>query len=347
MNTSKLYKGQTFKNYKEMCTELGMEIKTSTNSKNSQYKELERYCKYNKIGHKISIEEVYETPEDKIDNRGAVSIYRDIVQLLITDLLAQCDGQISISRNRLMSTIGMINVNYTECREQVPKLSKFIDVDEKFIYDFYNTSTSSFRSIIETALNSLMDKRVIMYGKIIKVSDKGIFNSRNATGEEIREIMEIEKEILEEMGYKQISHVRVSKDWKKFRLKVKSLLNKQTDIDFYFTAYDITINEKYIVNERNELADLLLEKLTRQESKSELNNLIYINVLQKAQHRHEKGFTAGRMAKTRLDSNYVENIKELADVLIDRNCPNISIKLKEVDTVPMEAIDSELERLFG
>jgi hypothetical protein len=349
MNTSKLYKGQSFKNYKELCQALEMEVKIA-NSKKAQLNELMRYCRFNQVGHKITIEEVYEFPQEKIENRGVTSIYKDIIQLLITDLLAQCNGKISISRTKLMNTIGMVNLNYGFCKEQVPKLSIYTEVDEKFIYDFYNTSSSSFRSIIETALNSLMDKRVIMYNKIIKVSDQGKFNSRTATDEELRLIMETEKEILEEMGYQQITHVRLSKDWKKFKMKTKSHLQKQSSIDFYFTAYDIQINEKYILNERNQLADLLLEKLNRQESKVELNQMIYSNVMKNAQLRHEKGFTSGKMAKTRLDNKYVDNIKLLADLLIDKKCPDITVRLQEIkllDSSTIELIDSELERLFG
>lgn len=228
MNIEKLHKGQTFKNYKELCAVLGMEIKNSTNSKNAQLKELSRYCHYNKLGHKITIEEVYESPKNKVETRGGNhnNIYGEIVQLLIIDLLAQCKGQISISKSKLMLTIGMINSNYSECRESVGKLSKYIDLDEKVIYDFYNTSTSNFRGVIETALRTLMDKRVIMYNTVIKVKEKDQFNTRTAIDTELEEIMEIEKETLDEMGYKQISTVRVSKDWKKFRLKTKRLLNE-------------------------------------------------------------------------------------------------------------------------
>lgn len=352
MEINKLYKGQTFKNYKELCFELGMEIKSSTNSRNAQLKELERYCCFNKIGHKFTIEEVYETPKNKIDNRGGNynTIYGDVIQILIVDLLAQCKGHISISRSKLMNTIGMINDNYSEGRETVPQLSKYIEMDEKFIYDFYNTSTSNFRSTIETALKNLMDKRVIMYNTVIKISEKGSYHTRTAKENELDLIMNIEKKTLEEMGYEQISAVRVSKHWKKFKQIVSDLLHEQSEIDFYYTAYDITINENYIDEERNKLVDLLLAKVKRQDSKTELNQTVYKNILSNAQKRHEKGFTSGKMAKTRLNNNYVENIKQLSDLLIDNNAPYImrevrNIKIEE-DIFTPEMI-AEMDRLFG
>jgi hypothetical protein len=353
VNTEELYVGQTFKNYKELCLELGWEIKKSANSKNAQFKELECYCKFNKIGHKITIEEVFETPHEKVESRGKSSIYGNLTQILITDLLAQCNGHISISKSKLMFTIGMVNTNYSECRELVPKLSKYTDIDENFIYDFYNTTIGSFRSIIETALKNLMDKRIIMYNTIIKVSEQGKYNTRNATERELQLIMSIEKDILDEMGYTHISNVRVSKDWKRFRTKAKQLLNERSDVEYYFTAYDITVNEKYIKEERKQLMDLVLEEMHRKESKSELNQIIYSNVILNAEKRHENGFTSGKKAKTRLNIFYVENIRELANLLIDKNTPNIIHKIRNIETeeniLPLQLINEidGLDELFG
>jgi hypothetical protein len=353
MNIENLKVGQTFKNYKELCLELGWEIKKSANSKNAQLKELERYCKFEKMGHKITIKEVFDTPLEKVENRGKDSIYGNLAQILITDLLAQCNGHISISKSKLMFTIGMVNTNYSECRELVPKLAKYTEIDECFIYDFYNTTIGSLRGIIETALKSLMDKRIIMFNTITKVSEKDIYSTRNATEKELQLIMSIEKGILDEMGYKQISHVRVSKDWKKFRLKAKRLLNEQSNIEYYFTAYDITVNEKYIKEERKQLMDLLLEKVQRQESKAELNQIIYSNLLINAEKRHENGFTSGKRAKTRLNIFYSEYIRQLADLLIDKDTPNIIHKIKNIEVqeniLPLSLIEEieGLDELFG
>ncbi|MGD6876742.1 zinc-ribbon domain-containing protein [Bacillus infantis] len=70
MKTELLYEGQVFKNYKRMCEELELEIKHGANSKDAQFKELARYCSYEKCGHKITVTEVFVEVKDKIDNRG-------------------------------------------------------------------------------------------------------------------------------------------------------------------------------------------------------------------------------------------------------------------------------------
>jgi hypothetical protein len=323
MNTSKLYKGQTFKNYKELCVELEMEVKKSTDTKNAQFKELSRYCKYNKIGHKFTIEEVFEKPLPKIENRGKSTgsrnyIYGELIQLLILDLLAKCKkGHISISRSKLMVTINMINRNYSPCGEKVKQLGKYTEIEEAVIYDFYNTSNSNFKSAIETALNNLMDKRIIWYDKVTKVCEKETKNHRYATVEEKEIIRDTEKLVLDELGYKQVSRVRCSKHWKLFKKKVKKSLNENSEINYYYLAYDIYANEVYLQEERLEILNFLMEEAKRDEYKGELNATVYLNLIENAKKRHEKGFTSGKMSKYRISDNYVEDIKKLVNLLID------------------------------
>lgn len=69
MNIKNLKEGQVVKNYKELCL-LIEEENLAGNSKKSQLKEFERFIKYHKEGNKFVIEEIYEEPLEKIDNRG-------------------------------------------------------------------------------------------------------------------------------------------------------------------------------------------------------------------------------------------------------------------------------------
>ena len=50
-----------YKNYKELCGAMGWMVASGC-SKKSQFKDLERYCKYHKEGQKIVVDEVFETP---------------------------------------------------------------------------------------------------------------------------------------------------------------------------------------------------------------------------------------------------------------------------------------------
>ncbi|WP_419955918.1 hypothetical protein ACN6MT_11255 [Neobacillus niacini] len=356
MKIENLKSGQIFKNYKALCVELEMEIKSSTNSKNAQYKELERFCKFVKDGHRIIIKELYDTPLEKVDNRGKSegsrrSIYGNAVQLLITDLLARSNGDVSISKNKLMVSIGMINGNYGECSQQVKKLGKFIAMNEKFIYDFYNINNSNFRNIIQSALENLQDKSIIMYSNILKVQEQGKFTTRKATTWEVTRIMECEKETLEELGFEEKSKVRVSNKWMQFKKEVQTKLSKRTDIQHYYSAYEITVNQKYIEQERNKLADLLLEQVVRDETLNNLNSTIIDNFIHNSQERHENGFTAGKMSKVRLNKEYIENMKQLANLLINKNAARITTLVRNVELeeeLPLDLLnDLEQAMLFG
>jgi len=347
MKIERLVVGKSFKNYKALCTELGLEIKNSTNSKNAQIKELNRFCKISKQGHSFVIDEVYSNPLDKIDNRKLNnSIYGDLIQLLITDLLAKSSGHISLSRGRLMSTIGMVNPNYGGCREYVRKLSKYMSMDEKYIYDFYNTSSSNFKNTIETALNNLMDKRVIMYGTILKVKENKVV--RIALPHEINGIMKVEKDTLTKLGYQTMSNIRVSKDWKLFQTLTNKLLKETLHIDYYYSAYDITINDEYIEQERDEQLVSILDKIKRQESMSQLNQIIIENTLINAKNRHEKESKSVKMNHIRKSDDYVDNFSRLTDLLIQQNALNViddvmDIKLDELSAEQ----DNEITELFA
>ena len=85
-----------YKNYKELCGAMGWAVASGC-SKKSQFKDLERYCKYHKEGQKIVIDEIFEAPlpsnsqsgrptsiisefcidEDKFNNGGVYIIQLD------------------------------------------------------------------------------------------------------------------------------------------------------------------------------------------------------------------------------------------------------------------------------
>jgi hypothetical protein len=355
MNVNNISKGQIFKNYKVLCEELNEPSKTGK-AKQLQLVDWERYFSYHKSGHNFIIDEIFETPKEKVDGRGKSegsrrSIYGNAAQLLITDLLARSNGYVTISKNKLMVSIGMTNVNYGECSQQVKKLAKYTDINEKFIYDFYNINNSNFTSIIEIALRNLEDKSIIFHSKIIKVCEQGKFSPRKATKWEETQILECEKETLEELGFENKSKIRVSNKWVEFKKQVQNKLSKCTEIKYYFDAYEITVNQKYIEQERNKLANLLLEQVVRDETSTELNSTIIEHFIHNSQERHENGFTAGKLAKIRMDKDYIENMKQLASLLIDTKALRITNTLNNVELeyeLPKELLDDlEHAMLFG
>jgi len=344
MKIEKLEAGMTIKNYKAL-TEI-LELKTTAGkSKQLQLNELKRYCEYHKEGNKFIIDLIYDTPLPKVDNRknGNNNIYGELVQFLILDLLVQGNnkGSVSISRNRLIKAIGMVNSNYTYYSNDIEKLVKRTETNKNVIYDIYNTTTSNFRSMIETALKNLYDKRIIIYETVFKVKELNHINVRQATELEKQTILEYERKTLESYGYTRISEIRNSIFWKPFLVDVKELLHNECDIDYYFVAYNITINEKYILDERKNLLDFLLKDLKRNEYKNELNTTVIFQLLKNAKKRHENAFQSGRKSTYRSKDTYLDDIKKLIDVLINNQGDKITYKIMSFNTKKQDQVDIE------
>ncbi|MEM4994799.1 zinc-ribbon domain-containing protein [Priestia sp. SB1] len=69
MKIENLSEGQVFKNYRVLCRTLEMPIKEG-NSRKAQLKILDLYCKWSRSGNSIKIEQIYEKPLTKVENRG-------------------------------------------------------------------------------------------------------------------------------------------------------------------------------------------------------------------------------------------------------------------------------------
>ncbi|ARJ76184.1 MULTISPECIES: hypothetical protein [Bacillus] len=327
-----LTSGKTFKNYKVLCGELGLEVKRSGDSRKAQFKELERYCTYSKVGHSIIIEEVFEQPLQKIKRQGNNTVYSELLQLLILDMLAQSkNGNISISKGRLIKSVSLVNQNYKYCFEKRKSLARYANTDTEIVKDFYDSSNNSFKKAVVQALNKLVEKRLIMYDVITKVCEKGKFRPRKASSAEKKMIMACEKKVLDELGYKELSHVRVSRHWNEFKRRSETLLKECSNLKYYFAAYDITANDKYIENECEELIGFLLKEIERVDYKEKLNHTACSKLLKNAEGRHKKSYSIFRENNYRISENYIRDFKKLIDLLINEDAESISYEIEQME----------------
>lgn len=324
--------GKTFKNYKILCGELGLEIKRSGDSRKAQFRELERYCTYSKVGHSIIIDKVYEQPLQKEKRKGNNTVYSELIQLLILDMLAQSkNGNMSISKGMLIKSVSLVNHNYKYCFEKRKSLAKYINTDTEIVNDFYDSSNNSFKKAIEQALNKLVEKRLIMYDIIIKICEKGKFRPRKASSAEKKMIMTCEKQVLDELGYKELSHVRVSRHWNEFKRRSQSLIKDCSNIQYYFAAYDITANDKYIENECKELIGFLLKEIERIDYKEKLNQTACSRLLKNAEGRRKKSYSIFRENNYRISENYIRDFEKLIALLINEDAESIIYRIEQME----------------
>lgn len=327
MNVANLKEGIEIKNYPELCKVLEMPKKAG-NSKKSQLKELERFVNFQQIGHSFLIKEIYATAKEKVDNRGKTSVYGDMIQLLVMDYLIESNSDTTvITRNQLLKHIHMINENYSYCSANVPSFSTYADIDEQIVYDFFNTTNNNFKSALEIALKNLRDKALIIYDTVTSVAfEQG---HRVATEDERKLIVKIEKKILNELDFERLSQVRASSKWKLFQSKVSDFLKENSDILYYYTSYEITVNREHIEKDYKKLLQLALDEAEREKQKNELNAMVCKRIEANAIARKE--LTNSKMKRVRAQKNYIADNKKLIEILIDNDFDeSIVAKVEEI-----------------
>lgn len=348
MNLENIKKDMRIKNYKEMCSLLGENIKNG-NSKKAQLKEWERYFTYSKDGNKFIINEIYSIPKEKEDGRSeSGSIYSEDIQKLLLDLLAQKEnnGNIFLSCNQLLLKLQMVNSNYSMGRNNIPRLSEIMKVDELVIKDVYDYTHNKLKSILENALNSLSRKSWINYYKKITVCVNKVsvetnalgqpkLNSNNsieyivtpeyreATIEEEQYILGVEANLLDEMKCEDKRDLIIKGRMEEFRCKVNKLLKENCNIEFYYNSYQIISNK-----------EVLVERLGRFEKANRFNNLNN-NILksskksivkkhENAKSKYEWGLpTEDKIEYIRCDREYVDNSNLIVTKIIDRKTRKI------------------------
>lgn len=330
MEIKKLKNGIIIKNYKELCSLLNIPIKAG-DSKKAQLKEFERYCKYRKDGNSFIIDEVYKIPKEKVDNtgksegsRGNNSLYSEDIQFLILNILAEeAGGSVNVSCSRLLGLLNLVNENYINGEKNIKELSEMTNVPVANCLDFYMFSRNNLRVKLESALNGLERKRLIIWEKIFfvdiieKVNEKINHTHRAATDTEKRKILKAETTTLKEMGYETVPYIS-SEKMKEFRNKVNDKLEKDgLDIPYYYKSYNITFNIAPIKEE--------IEKVVMRLNKNVINSIEKeANVRHdRAMRKYEELLDMGgendgsiKFSKLHYEEDYVQYAGKLTDILI-------------------------------
>jgi hypothetical protein len=286
MKLDNLQIGQIIKNYKELCTLLNWKV-SSNNSKKAQLKELERYVKYHKEGNKYIIDEIFQEPNEKQDNRknnkGKSAEYIDDLELrLLGEFLTKGKGNnLTIGKSVLLRDTGLVNSNYSYCKKRQEKLATYLDIDKETIYDYYNSVDSMVINNLERALKNLSNEKIldldtttiICKNKLITLEYKHetyidefdeeieritpVANTdivyEEVTQEEHDIILKAEGDILKQMKFKKVTDLfatgKIKEYYDRCYFEIRKVL---PDFNFYFKAYKITYNYDMIVHKLNE-----------------------------------------------------------------------------------------------
>lgn len=399
MDTSKLEVGNVFKNYKELCEAVNETTRTGK-SKQLQLKDWERYFTYDRDKYKFIITKIYNTPIAKEDGRKLSKNtvpYMDELEMLILDLLAQSDngGAISLSKNKLLHSLKIINDNYKFYNRKRLKLSEITNINISNIDEFYTTTSDSFKSQLETALRRLANQSLIFWsysvtvchaipeveytenGEVkmkkktiindngdyeveLQVSEvKGKLDFREATNKEIKIILGIERDLLDQYKCNSISDLFKKGKIREFYNKINDILFERLNILYYYNSYKIIFNSD---NVKKKLSDLVLNETRKELTQTELNIKVRDRIEQNANDRHSKatfqlalGDNLQGKELMRSKDDYIDNTKQLNDMLIKRNAKFVTysspskltlgeskVKTNEINNGVSDYIDSML-----
>lgn len=328
MNLLNIEKGNIYKNYKELCEALEEPTKAG-NSKKSQLKEWERYFEYEKKGNKFMITNIHTVPNKKDDNRqgGNNKVkYIECIEKLILDLLVQDknNGQVFLSKNKLLQTLQMVNSNYSMGKYKPVKISKYTNISKEEINEFYEVSDSMLQRNLEAALKSLRNKALIFWensltigyvSSYLPLNDSNNIKAiktetydedgdieinldvakpikqvihRKADKEEIELILRTEKQMLKYYDCKSIQDTYKKGIHDQFYKEVTNILFDKANIYLYYNSYEITYNKTDVLEEWNELENLQLKKSEKDRTQNELNKKIIQKLNNNAKNRHKK-----------------------------------------------------------
>lgn len=371
MNTDKLTENMIVKNYKQMCELLNQTVKGGK-SKTLQIQDWERYFEYHKEGQKFIIDKIYDIEKEKVDMRksenisendkrhnGNNSFYNEDIQKLLLLLMASStiDDEIILPISILLNKLSMVNCNYSLGRRNQDKLSEILNIDEKYINDFYDSTHSSLRSSLENSLNALDKKSllrwqtvrmvckkvaVVKYNELDEIeidmdTDKVQYSIQEeynlATKEQDLIILEAEKEILDLLGYETINEIIKHGLIDEFYKQVYKIVQKKANIKYYFNGYKLIFNRRDVIKALEKYGEDL------EPVRIELNSKVKEKTLDNAIKRQEKcekethcGFGVKHKTprqKMRLSDDYLNNIQLIINTVIDLKAKNIRNKLKE------------------
>lgn len=332
VDVSKLQKGTTAKNYKDMCNLLGCEpCKGNGNDREYQIKNWHRYFNFKKAGYKFIVTEVYDTPLPQSDARKVKEgKYNKYIELLLLRYVSACeDNMLEITKRGLYKVLGMVNENYDKvtydnCVEAIQddvghKISRFN------INHFHQRVENKFSKVLYNTLESMKKRKLIHYcKKIIITSDDvcDLESNGSITALPYQEgiIEDMIQKILNEWGYTNLSQVSLRYKTKEFYEEVNNRLNDEHEWKGFYTHILISMLDH---EDARHLIAEDIRGLSPSIQRERFNKLLIEDINCQADTKYEKyqnetveDICSGKVKGFRYDESYLEAQKELSDYFL-------------------------------
>lgn len=349
-NLKNIIVSETYK-YPVLCEILG-EVKKTGKAKQLQLKDWNRYFKIEKSEKAtFIITEIYDTPKEKVDNRGKSEGSRGnntgeyspyIIPILKNYFNWAYEQNLSrtfyTTNNQLAKKCGLITDNYLCARDNKPIFINIMKkeglINDVTVYHVFNKSKDSYKGIIKYNLDKLVKDGNITYeyNWIIEFyNEEGKKEVRLVDEDELKIIEQIQEELLGQLGLESISNIYYDeKTMKEFYFQFDLLVKERIENCIgVFKGYEITIYEKY-------------EEIDTREMNIKVNKIfkskVYEHLKKSADKvREELGGYWGLPNpqwksgdKARLDENYLNDCKLVISSLLNLYGNNIQWRINEL-----------------
>lgn len=293
--------GKVYKNYVEVCADLGC-VPKSGKSKKAHIEQLHREYELKIEGRKYTF---IKKREEKIE-RVSSGLYAKDIQVLILHILSKQkqDGYVyTTTINNLMKTLDIVNDNFIRGYMNRKLISDKFNIEQEYVDEVYQI-LSRYKGVIMKSLKALDRKKLISLNirkqisynqPIYKTDDDGkLFidvngdvtildyyeDFRQPTVEEEKLILEIEREEMLKLGIRDSLYFNFNPSmfstWKK---NIKSRL-KSYNINYMFEVIELVYNHSNV--ERS------LERSEEKKIRDRLNVNVLENVLKTIKNNHNK-----------------------------------------------------------
>lgn len=282
IDTGGLVIGDCFKNYKELCAALNQPT-YGGNQKKKQLKEFKRYFEYEKVGNKFYILDVYETTKSEDYHYPPNSKYVKHIEIILLNFLSkQKEYQVDMPSQYLWLELGIINKDFIEMQDKKEELLEMHKQMKMFyVNDFYKRCRLKFLKIVDSSLNNLSDRKLIIYRKIYKIKYPNKFYAETADLREEVLILKTEREILDEFGFDKMNEIFLKNKSSEFYKKRNEKLNELLGCIAVYDYLNIVFDPERAKIEIKKYKDIDNEEIKLE--KKELNNKVIYSVDKQAE----------------------------------------------------------------
>lgn len=311
MNKPKLKKGQIIKNHRELCSILNREYRTGSDSKKSDLKELGRYCKFHKDGHKYIIDSVFNKAKQKEDKRCfngkhmKISKYESLMDDIILNKL---ENGFYTFNMLYIDEFKILNKKYKEIRQEVYKVyTEEPSMSNVFVFTYFQKLKKILEKCLQTSLNRMQRQGILEweYSMYIHYNTKieHVNEERLVTNEELSQIKITENLIKEREGISDYQRINpdINGEFKNFVME---------ELEYVFDAYVYNYYNVYNIRFLKEIdTECCKDKI--KELSIKLQESICDSIQNKTfNKKNNKGWGTAVLNKP-YEFSYLDNIKKL------------------------------------